>query len=287
MYDGRCEEAMQIFADVVHALEQTDDRTRLSDMYLGSRFMRDQAQYYAEDLAGGLANMLETYALAVRASNRTVQAGTSAYIALIHLARGEYDEALRWVERSVPVAESLGNVPAMRTTAAVGLVARRALGDTEVDGAWVDLIEQGFTARGDMALKGQLVVEALIAIGEVYRARNFIEVAYAHAGGRLREAICTAAFGRVMQHLGPSYWEDAARWYERARVLGAALGARSVQAAAGLGVAELAAARGEHAAAAAQIEEVRRICQAAGLRRYEQQATRLQAEIGAGVAEHA
>ena len=38
-----------------------------------------------------------------------------------------------------------------------------------------------------------LVVRVLLSVGEIKRARKFAEIAYEHAGGRLKEAIAAVA----------------------------------------------------------------------------------------------
>jgi class 3 adenylate cyclase/tetratricopeptide (TPR) repeat protein len=275
MYDGRIAEALQTFAAVVDDLEGSEDRDRLSDLYLGSRFMRDQALYYGDDVAGALSNGTVTYELGVKAANRTVQSGMAAIVALSHFTMGDYAEARRWADRSLEIAEAIGNIAASRSAALVALAARLELHEPVVAAGYVDLIEQGFLARGDMALKSVLVVEVLMMAGELQRAKNYAEVAYAHAGGRLREANCAVACGDVMRRLGPEHWDKAADWYAHAISLADLIGSRSVLAAAHLGAGELAAARGEHQPSIAHLQKALDASQAIGHMRYQRRAEHL------------
>jgi class 3 adenylate cyclase/tetratricopeptide (TPR) repeat protein len=279
MYDGRFEQAVQTFAAVVDDLERTEESARLSDLYLGSRFMRDQAQYYSDGLSAALRNTRTTHELGIKASNRTVQSGSAAILALIHFAMGEYVEARRWADRALEIAEAIGNVAAARSAAAVALGARLELGEPVVSAGYIDLIEQGFMARADMALKSVFAVDVLLMAGEVQRAKNYAEAAWAYAGGRLREAMCAAASGDALRRLGPEHWEKAARWYEHGIRLAEAIGARSTLAAARLGAGELAAARGDRASSAAHLQEALVLCKATGLVRYQGRAERLMAEL--------
>jgi hypothetical protein len=124
-------------------------------------------------------------------------------------------------------------------------------------------------------MKSVLAVDVLVRAGEVQRAKNYAEVAYGHAGGRLREANCAAACGDVMRHLGPEHWDQAADWYAHARTLGEAIGARSALVATHLGAGELAAARGDRETAAAEFQRGLDLSHAIGLTRYQRRAERL------------
>jgi class 3 adenylate cyclase/tetratricopeptide (TPR) repeat protein/ABC-type lipoprotein export system ATPase subunit len=274
MYDGRLDLALQTFTAAFEDVERSEDRERLSDLYFGSRFMRDQALFYSDNLQAALSNASQTYELGVRASNRTVQSGSAAIVALVHLAAGDYAEARRWADRSLEVAEAIGNIAAGRSAAIAALTARLELHEPVVAAGYIDLIEQGFLARGDMAVKSIVAVEALLMAGEVQRAKNYAEVAYAHAGGRLREAICATACGDVMRHLGEDHWEQAADWYAHAISLAASIGSRSTLVAAHLGAGELAAARGDRQGATTHLQQALAGSQATGLTRYRNRAQR-------------
>jgi hypothetical protein len=93
-------------------------------------------------------------------------------------------------------------------------------------------------------MNAPLVVEALLAAGEVPRAERAAELAYARAGGRLREALSLYALAEVMLARGPTHWEAAAGHYTRAIRLAEAIGARSALALAHVGRADLVMRRG-------------------------------------------
>jgi class 3 adenylate cyclase/tetratricopeptide (TPR) repeat protein len=285
MYDGRLDLALQTFTAAFDDMERSGEHERLSDLYFGSRFMRDQALYYSDNFQAALTSASQTYELGVKASNRTVQGGSAAIVALVHLAAGDYAEARRWADRSLEVAEAIGNIAAGRSAAIAALAGRLALHEPVVAAGYIDLIEQGFLARGDMAIKSILAVEVLLMAGEVQRAKNYAEVAYAHAGGRLREAICATACGDVMRHLGQDHWEQAADWYAHAITLAAAIGSRSTLAAAQLGAGELEAARGDRQGAATHLRQALEGSQAAGLTRYRSRAQRQLDDLNALVKE--
>ncbi|MFQ5666931.1 MAG: AAA family ATPase [Candidatus Binatia bacterium] len=282
LFDGRFELARRTLAAAMDKLEGSEQRARLSDLYLGSRFMRDTASYFADDLSRALQDSTETYELAVHAGNRTVQSGSAATMALVYFVRGANTEAGQWAARSLKIAEEIGNAAAIRTASIVALGAQTELGEPAAAAPSMKLIEQGFVARGDMALKSLLAVEVMLLVGEVQRAQRFAEIARAHAGGRLREALCAAALGNAMRRLGSEHWNDAARWYEQAIGLAEAVGARSTLAAASLGAGELAAARGDRAVSVRYAQQALSLCRALGLRRYQLQADRLLANLHSG-----
>jgi tetratricopeptide (TPR) repeat protein len=248
VYDGRCDVGQETLRWAVAELDRLGERDRLSDLYLGARYMRDSLRYICDDLAGAEQGVTETYEQAVRASNRTVQSLAASTLAWVHLARAQYAEARRWAETSLEVAEVIGNVATIRTAAALALTARVSAGETGTPSRYLELIEQGHAARSDMAGKCYLVVEAFLATGEVDRARRFAEIAYEHAGGRLRQAWCATALGDIMLRLGPRHWGEAERWYEQALGQAEAIGARSALATASLGAGELAVAQGDQEA---------------------------------------
>ena len=282
IYDGQLAHALRIFDSVVDQLEHSVHRERLSDLYLGTRYMRDGSCWLYDDRDNRGRMLAETYELAVRAPNRTVQSGSAVTLGHFHLLRGDYAEAKRWAERGLELAEVIGNVAAVRTGALVGLMSRLELGETVSLPRYLDLIEQRGTALGDLALKSNLVVEALVAVGELKRARRLAELAYAHAGGRLREALCATALGDVTWRLGPEHYATAQGWYDRAISLAEVVDTRWPLATASLGAAELALARGDRASAARLAEKALVIYREVDLARYQTRAERLLARVDAG-----
>ena len=278
LHDGRLELALQMMEWVVRELEGAAVDTHL-DSYVGARFGREVLRYYCDDIRGALTGARDAYQLAVRAGNRTVQSASSGLQALAAYHLGDYAEAKRWGDTGLAVGEAIGNVASTRTCATVALAARVALGEGAVAQRYLELIEQEFRARGDMATKSLLVIEAFLGLGELERARRFAEEAYAHAGGALREATCAAALGRVSLQSGPSFWDDAQHWFEHARLLAERIGSRSTLAAAKLGAAELAALRDDRTAAARLLDQALTLCREIGAVHYQRQAERLLAEI--------
>lgn len=273
--DGRFELAQQTLQWVLEGLEERGERERLSDLYLGARSMREGVWYFCDELEHARRSAVETHELAVRVSNRTVQSYSASTLASVHWARGEFPQAQTWADRSLEVAESIGNLSAQRTAAAVALGSRIAQGVAANTNRYLSVMEQRLAGGGDMALKCLLVVETLLSLGEVKRAERFAQVAFRHAGGRLRKAVSSVALGDVMAALGPGRWTEAGQWYERGIRLATAVGARSVLAAGRLGAAELAFQSGDRAGAAVAAEEALAICRVAGLNRYGARAERL------------
>jgi len=121
-----------------------------------------------------------------------------------------------------------------------------------------------------------------VAVGELKRARRLAELAYAHAGGRLREALCTTALGDVTWRLGPEHYATAQDWYDRAISLAEVIDTRWPLVTACLGAAELALARGDQSGAARLAERALVICREVGLARYQARAERLLARVETG-----
>ena len=144
-------------------------------------------------------------------------------------------------------------------------------------------IEQSLTMRGDMGVKAHIVVDTLLTIGEEKRARRFAEVAYAHGGGRLREATCAMALANVKARAG--CWREAERLFEDAIRLASEIGARSVLAMAKLDLARLYAQRGEREQGVRLAIEARELSVMLGLDRYRIRAERLIEENAAGTEE--
>src|SRR5438046_7885868 len=115
-------------------LEPTEHRTQLSDLYVSARWVRDNVLYLCDDLDEAFASVVETHAMALRAPNRTVRAGSAGTLSQILFLRGEYAEALRWADESLEGSETIGNIAGLTAPAAVALAARDNIGaeaDTE------------------------------------------------------------------------------------------------------------------------------------------------------------
>ena len=279
LLDGQFALARRTIDWVVHDLEERGQRELLSDVYFGARWVREGVCYGSDDFATAETSARETYELAITAGNRTTLSGAAATLAQIHFERSEYAEAKRWADRSLEVAQSIGSIAGIRTAAAIALAARLELGEPANVASYVDAIEEGLAQGGNLPLNSRLVIEALLSVGEVARARRVAELANGRGGGRLREVSLAAALGDVMLRLGAAHWIDAERWYGRALALAQAIGARSSEVAALLGTAELAIARGDRETARRQLELALGHCRELGLRRFQARAERLLAEV--------
>jgi hypothetical protein len=123
-----------------------------------------------------------------------------------------------------------------------------------------------------------VVVETLLAIGDVPLAERLARIAEERAAGRLRVLYAALALGDAALRRGPSQWAEAERSLARALALADAIGMRSVRALILIARGRLAMARGDAEAARADWCAAREICAALGLRRYERIALALMAE---------
>jgi tetratricopeptide (TPR) repeat protein len=242
--------------------------------------MRDRIYLHSDEHERALEAARETYDAAVVHPNRTVQSGSSTTMASLYLARGQYELALEWAERSLEIAYSIGSVSHLRTASALSILAREALNEPPSSDRHLELLENP-PLTGIETLNCQVICEALLTIGDVKRAEQCAERSYQNAGGRLRELGCVIALGDVLSRLGPARWADAARWLERAHGIAQDIGSRSGLAATSLARAELASAMGDTEAASRHAEVARAAYAALGFTRYEGRAERLLTELGA------
>jgi tetratricopeptide (TPR) repeat protein len=280
-YDGRFALARRTTEWLLSELERLGHRERLTDLYMGARFLNESMRHLSEPPAQVMAALRDVYEMGVRGNNRAVQTGCAASLAQLHFIRAEYGEAKQWAERSITVAEAIGNVAGIRTAGAVLLGSRLALGEPVALARFVEMIEQQFQAPGDFSTKSHFLVDVLLCAGEVKRARRIAQTAYERAGGRMRDAMSATALGDVLRHLGPEHWREAQRWYDQALALAAAIESRPLLALAALGAAELAAARGDTALAERHGRQALGLCRELGYGRYEARAARVLAEASA------
>jgi len=285
-FDGRLDDAERKNEWALAELARLDPPGRPSDLQLSMRFMGDRMHYYRDDLAGAFRRAAATYEIALGVANRTVQLASSATLAQVHLARAEYAEARRWADRSLEIAQRIGNMAQVRTASAVGLLASRELADTGAQARYLGLLEAGI-ALGPEPLTMQLIVEALLAVGQARRAEDVARTAYETSGGRLRETLCLAALGDVLLRLGPTRAAEARQCYEHARALAEALGARISRARTLLGLGELAAGEGDGAAAQRHFTEALEVFRTLGYLRDHARTERLLASLETRVQESA
>jgi tetratricopeptide (TPR) repeat protein len=276
--DGRFDAARETIDWVIGELVRSGDAARRSDVYFGALWIRDSVRLLSDDLPGATEASIETYELALRAPNRTVEARSAARLAHLYLLRGDYASAEEWAGRSLRVAEEIDNLAAILTAAAAGLVARAATGEATGSGRYIGLLDHALPAEHHTLVNGHLVVEALLGAREVDRAEQVARLAYKQAGGRLRDAMATSALGAVLISRGSRHWQEAQEHLDRAISLAESIGARSVRAGAMLGAAKLAAARGDQRRKAEALEAAMAICQNVGLGHFHRRAERLLAD---------
>jgi tetratricopeptide (TPR) repeat protein len=282
LFDGQLALARRTLDWTVDELERRGEREKLSDIYCGSRYMRDVGTFFSDDLAGAFRDATETYELAVRASNRTVQNRAADALAHIHLTRAEYHEAKHWADRSLELARAIENEWRFPGTAAVALAARVELGEMAATGRYVEMIQRGLAVpNSHLSPQIGVIVDALLAVGDLKRAERAAELAHAHAVGRLREMLSAVALGGVMTRLGREHWDRAERCYEQAIGMAEAIGSRATLAAALIGAADLHAARADSNGSPSQLERALVICGELGLGREQARAERLLARLRA------
>jgi tetratricopeptide (TPR) repeat protein len=281
LLDGRFAAAQEKSDWIVAELERRDMRGE--DIYLGARWMRDAVRFYSDDLEGARRGSEETYELTVQRVNHTVQSGAASVLSMVEFAQARYAEAKRWAERSLETSEAIGNLGGVHRGQALLLATRVALGEGGGLGTLADAIEQSIAKGGNALLYVHSVAEALLAVGEVKRAERMARTAVELAGGRYRVLLCGIALADVLSRLGPAYWAEADRAFERALALADSVASRSSRAHALLGRGRLATARGQNDAALRAWREARALFEAVGMTRYERLAATLLGDSGSVV----
>ena len=279
LLDGRFAVARRTIEWVASELEQAGEGARLTDVYLGTRWMRDLIRFHCDDLPAAAAGVEETNRLAVQASNRTVQSSSAALCALVRLFRADYAAVGPWAERSLAIAQVIGNLSAQVTAGAVALAAGTALGESTVPRRTLELVEQALRDGPDLMSSLHIVIEALIGRGELHLAEQAAQQARQRAGGRFKEMQSALALALVYAQDTGERRGRADRLFAEAITTAEMLRAHTVLAAAHLGAGTLAAVRGAHEESQRHWRKAADVARAAGLRHYELQADRL---LGAG-----
>jgi class 3 adenylate cyclase/tetratricopeptide (TPR) repeat protein len=272
--DGRFDAAEQATEQAMEAGVRAGHRERLTDLYFAGLFMHNHLLFHRGRLDQALAAMEDTYRLAMKAGNRTVQAGATGLIAWMHLERAQYREANETAMRFLEIAQPLGNVGGTRTAAAVLVLAREELGEAPPANAG-ELLEMEGLNPSDLAIKSHLVTEALIAIGDLRLAERLADLGYRYAGGRLRELWATLALGELKSRLGPTARKEAEEWLRRARALAAEIGSSWGLAATSLAAAQASFERGDRRAGVELSERALDAAREIGFVRLAQRAERL------------
>jgi class 3 adenylate cyclase len=242
--DGRFDAARHAIDWVLEELERTGHRERASDIYCGSRWMRDRILMFTDDFDAMEAFTQETYALALKAGNRTVRGSAASHLAYLWLVRGDYATAKRWSDESLEIMMALGNLSNSSSVAATAMLASLELGGGKSVSRYVDVITKNTGPGTDVALNSHLVGSALLAAGETGLAEQRAELAYERAGGRFRELHASLALADVKSCCAIT-WSEAERLYDHAHQLATDLGVRSALATALSGRGMLAAKRGD------------------------------------------
>ncbi len=280
LLDGRFALAERTLAWVVAELEHLGHGERLSELYLGSRVVRDAVLVHGDAFDRALALLKETYALAVRAGNRTVQSHAAGSAAHVHFLQGRNAEAREWAERAIALAETIGARSTVATVAGVALVAALEHGEAVPVERYLALIDLGLPALGLTVLNHRFVADALLAVGDRERAARYLAHLRRRTGARLAAAQAALATGRLLAGLEPADTAGAARAFAEAIAIAEAIGARSLLAAAHLGAASCAAACDDRAAARRHVDRSLALSQMLGLERYRARAQALAAALG-------
>jgi predicted ATPase/class 3 adenylate cyclase len=283
MLDGRFDDALSETEAALVAIERLDAPERYSDTYLGGMFYRNRVLFESDQLDAAERSLRETYELAIELDNRTLQSANAAILSGIAFVRGSYAEAVRWSNLGLGVAEQIENIAAVRSVRAIQLIIRAESGERYAEAGELERLDTHVVAGADLAINADLIVESLLAVGEVERAKRVAEVNAQRAGGRLREARVEVSSGMVSLALGPSHYGDAERHFSEAAERARDLGARSVYAKALLGSAKLAALRNAPETPRRFAAEAASIFRELGMGRYEAKALSLLARDPAEV----
>jgi len=253
--DGRLELAHELISGALEEMARTAQIDPLSDMALGTRYLRDRIDYYSGKLDDAQRGATETLEAAQKASNRTISGGCSGTLAQIHFYRGEFEHAIELAEAAVEKAKSVGNPLARRAEMAVIAAAKHELGEPVTAARFPELLDEDLPAEGEMLMAAPLVVAGLLALGEAQKAARFSRRVRERAGGKLRIMLACIARGEALRRLGADRRDEAEQSYQEAIEIADALGTAVSRAAAHLGAGEIALARGDRSKAAHHLHE--------------------------------
>jgi class 3 adenylate cyclase/tetratricopeptide (TPR) repeat protein len=284
LLDGRFDAAMEKIDWVLSELERLGHRDQLTDTYVASHWMRESIRFHRDDLSGALRGCGESFELARRASNRTIQSTAATVLAQMHLIGGQSARAKEWADRALATAQEIDNSGALHRAAALALAARVDLGERGGLSRYVELVEEGLPLGGNVLFAIGPLVESFCALGDLGRAERFARTARQIAAGRLREMYALGALGEVDLRLGPSHWREAQQAFEDTVEIARTIGARSALAIADIGLGELAALRGRNQAARQHLTAALALCREIGMERYAVRAERALNEFVAAAA---
>lgn len=268
LIDGRFAEARATIEEVLRGIVEHGAADTLSELYLGTRWMREGILQAADEFDLAQQSAAETYGLAQDAGNRTVQSGAAAVLAHVHWMRARPGDARVWAERSLETAEQIGSAAGIQRGQALVLAARVLAGESVSLGGIAEALEEGVAKGGNMILSVPAVVDAYIGLGEVRRAERVARLALERAAGRYRETLAFGALGEALVRLGPASWAEAERCVDRALALAETIGSRTVQTQMLIARARLALEHDDSRKARHALEQARQRAQEVGLARY-------------------
>jgi len=275
LLDGRFEDANAQIEQTIAELERLGDDDRRSDTYIGARYFHYRVLYESDRMDEAESYGRRSWELAREAGNRTLESASAAGLATLFFARARYAQAIDWATRAAEQASQIDNVAAVRTALAVRCLSRVELGEPVCREGELDSMQRGLLKDGDLALNVDLIISALLAAGELERARRLAEASAERSGGRLREARNRLALGEVV---AAGHDGDPCRshhLFREALEMAGGLGARSVVGRAHLGLASVAAIRGRADAVREHAQVALQIFTEVGLEHFATQARRL------------
>jgi class 3 adenylate cyclase len=275
LLDARFEDARRQVEAVLQSLVDAGHAERNSEIYLGTRYFRNRVLLESDELELAESDAQDLFDRAKAAGNRTMVCAAASMLAAIATMRGDSAKAEEWAEIGLPVAEQIQSLAAVRGTATALLLARADRGERNATQAELDRVERGLFASGDLGINSEAIVEALLEVGELRRARRIAEARVERSGGRLREARGALMTGMVALATGPEEFAEAERAFSEALARGLEIGARSLEGRAHLGLAELAHARGDLSAMESHARQALAILRPMGFGRYAMRAARL------------
>jgi tetratricopeptide (TPR) repeat protein len=270
MLDGRIDLTLRLMGEVLDLFAQTGEER--SEATQGIRFLRTRAYFLSDDLPSAEREARTVRELAAETGNRTIEAAGAAALALVAFQRAQYADARRLADEALSVATEIGSLAAIRTAVIAGVGARVALGESLRGTKLLEWFDQALSDPGDLGVYVHLIVEVLLAAGEVARAERVAERARG-SGGRLRRLFADLAVAAV--HRQRDEQVEARRTLLEAYDLAEEIGSRSGQVAALLGAGELALAGGMREKATLYLSRALALAREAGLLRWAERAQRL------------
>ncbi len=276
MLDGRLDQSLRQMAEALEQIEQAGSGQ--AEAAQGVRFLRSRAFFLQDDLEGAAREAHAVRALAAESGNRTIEAAGAAALALVAFQRGQHEDARRLADEALAIATDIGSLSAIRTAVIAGVGSRVALGDSLRGTHYMEWFDQALSDPGDLGVYVHLIVEVLLAAGEVARAERVADRARG-SGGRLRRLFADLAVAAVHRQRGELV--EARRTLLEAYDLAEEIGSRGGQVAALLGAGEMSLAAGMREKATLYLTRALALAREVGLLRWAERAQRLCDEAAA------